>query len=378
MRFLHLQLRNWRNFKSVDVKLQGRVFIVGPNASGKSNLLDVFRFLRDVASVGGGLREAVDRRGGVSKIRCLAATRYSDVAVEVKIGGVGDGTEWTYRLVFNQDTRKRAIVKREEVLRDECEVLHRPNEEDEADPERLTQTHLEQVTANKDFREIAGFLAAVKYMHIVPQLVRDRERYVGSPGDPYGGDFLDEVFSKNQRTRESRINKILGALKVAVPQLSELVSEMDERGVPHIKGRYEHWRPYGAWQAEDQFSDGTLRLFGLLWAVLDGTGPLLLEEPELSLHPEVVRHIPQMMGRLARRTGRQLIVSTHSSDFLTDRGIAPDEVLLLMPGRGGTQVELAQDDGQIVALLDGGLSMADAALPKTAPESASQLAMFGE
>jgi hypothetical protein len=47
------------------------------------------------------------------------------------------------------------------------------------------------------------------------------------------------------------------------------------KGTPHLRGKYEHWRPRGAWQTEGQFSDGTLRLLGLLWAVLDRTGPLL-------------------------------------------------------------------------------------------------------
>ncbi len=49
MRFARLRLQNWKNFRSVDVPLEPRMFLVGPNASGKSNLLDVFRFLRDIA-----------------------------------------------------------------------------------------------------------------------------------------------------------------------------------------------------------------------------------------------------------------------------------------------------------------------------------------
>ena len=324
----------------------------------------------------------MERRGGVSRIRCLAATRSTKITVEVQIGTNSSNSEWTYRLIFNQDSRKYAVVKEEVVSCGGNEVLHRPLDEDRNDPERLTQTHLEQVTANKEFRQVVSFLTSVKYMHIVPQLVRDRERYVGTPddpyGDPYGGDFLDQLASQNRRTVDSRLKKILTALEVAVPQLSELRLERDERGIPHLRGKYEHWRYSGAWQAEDQFSDGTLRLFGLLWAILDGSGPLLLEEPELSLHPEVVRYIPQMMARLARKTGRQLIVSTHSSDFLSDRGIAGDEVLLLIPDQEGTRVEPAQNDHQVVTLLESGLSIADAALPKTAPKSASQLALFGE
>ncbi|MBI5418250.1 AAA family ATPase [Candidatus Poribacteria bacterium] len=45
-------LKNWRNFYSVDIKLWERVFLVGANASGKSNFLDVFRFIRDIVKSG--------------------------------------------------------------------------------------------------------------------------------------------------------------------------------------------------------------------------------------------------------------------------------------------------------------------------------------
>ncbi len=66
MHFTKLKLENWRNFLHVDVSLQRRVFLVGANASGKSNLLDVFRFLRDIADDQGGFQVAVQsRRGGV-------------------------------------------------------------------------------------------------------------------------------------------------------------------------------------------------------------------------------------------------------------------------------------------------------------------------
>ena len=61
--------KNWRNFQQIDVPLRERQFIVGPNASGKSNLLDILRFLRDIVKVdGGGFQKAVKDRGGVSKI----------------------------------------------------------------------------------------------------------------------------------------------------------------------------------------------------------------------------------------------------------------------------------------------------------------------
>ncbi len=44
-----IELQNWKNFKNAQANLSRRIFLVGPNASGKSNLLDALRFLRDVA-----------------------------------------------------------------------------------------------------------------------------------------------------------------------------------------------------------------------------------------------------------------------------------------------------------------------------------------
>lgn len=378
LRFTRAKLRHWRNFTAVDIELQRRAFLVGPNASGKSNFLDAFRFLRDVASIGGGLAEAVRRRGGVSKVRALAARRVPGIAVHVHIGDDDSPSAWEYELTFTQDTLRRPRITCERVVRNGVEILNRPDSQDERDQERLTQTYLEQVNVNLEFRPVAHFLASVRYLHIVPQLIREPDRSVGRQNDPFGGDFLEHVARTPKRIRRAWLRRIQGALRVAVPQLGELELTHDIQGTPHLRGKYEHWRPRGAWQSEEQFSDGTLRLLGLLWIILEGSGPVLLEEPELSLHPEVVRFIPQMFARAQRRTGRQVILSTHSSDLLRDQGIGLDEVLLLEPGAEGTVVKLARDFDDIRALLEGDASLADAVIPRTRPLHAHQLSLFAD
>lgn len=378
LRFTHLHLENWRNFTQVDANLERRVFLIGPNASGKSNFLDVFRFLHDVVSVGGGFEEAVRKRGGVSRLRSLAARRNPDVAVRVRIGDDSESALWEYELRFAQDNRRRPTIKKERVLESGEERLNRPDELDEKDPIRLTQTYLEQVNVNKEFREVADFFGSVKYLHTVPQLIREPDRSVGRTDDPFGGDFLEQVAKTSKNTLDARLRRIQSALQVAVPQLNELDLRRDEKGTPHLWGKYEHWRPRGAWQNEEHFSDGTLRLMGLLWSVLDGAGPLLLEEPELSLHPAVIRYIPAMFGRVQRRDRRrQILLSTHSPDLLQDQGIGLDEALLLQPEREGTAVYQAGDFKDIKPLLEGGVSLADAVIPKTQPENVQQLALFG-
>ena len=179
-----------------------------------------------------------------------------------------------------------------------------------------------------------------------------------------------------KRTFESRMRKITEALKVAVPQLEKLELARDVHGRPHLRGLYRHWRPDAGWQTEDQFSDGTLRLLGLLWSLMDGTAPLLLEEPELSLHCAVLPHVPSMMWRIGRKSGRQTIVSTHSAELLSDESIGGEEVIVLEPSKDGTVVSLASSQDQIRVLLESGLAMGDVVLPRTAPGNAEQLSLL--
>jgi predicted ATPase len=378
LRFTRVQLENWRNFGKIEVPLQRRAFIVGPNASGKSNFLDLFRFLHDIVSVGRGFEQAVQSRGGVSSLRSLFARRYSDIGIRVDIGVEEQLSVWQYELRFNQDNVQRPVIRSERVMFEDTVLFQRPDESDNSDPERLTQTYLQQVNVNKEYRQIAEFFASVRYLHIVPQLVREPDRSVGRKDDPYGGDFLEQIARTSERTQTSRLRRIQDALRVAVPQLESLELKRDDiKGTPHLRGKYQHWRPQGAWQTEEQFSDGTLRLLGLLWATLDGVGPLLLEEPELSLHPEVIRFIPQMFARIQRRSGRQIIATTHSTELLKD-GVGLNEVVLLEPSAEGTSAKTAAEFKDIQELLEGGINLADIVMPRTRPARAEQLSFFGD
>lgn len=381
-----LILKNWRNFREASIQFQDITYIVGANATGKSNLLDVFRFMRDICKPqGGGLQKAVESRGGIPKLRCLHARRETEIRIELHLADTVDAKTpaWRYVLGFKPEGKgsQRILVTDESVWKngDPEPLLQRPIPDDEADVARLTQTHLEQIQSNAEFRPIAEFFADVMYLHVVPQLMKFDGQIGGQrlENDPFGQGLLEQVARTADKTRNSRLKRIEQALAFAIPQFSELKFVRDAAsGRPHLEVRYQHHRPKAGWQREDQWSDGTLRLFGLLWSLIGTNSLLLLEEPELSLNDAIVREIPAMLDRLQRnsRRRRQVILSTHSEALLENKGIDPRAVLRIGTSSEGSEI-LPADDAEIAAVQTG-LSVAEVILPKTRPLKAEQLRLF--
>jgi predicted ATPase len=383
MYITYLKLKNWRNFRDAEMNLVQIAYIIGPNAAGKSNLLDVFRFLRDICKPqGGGLQKAVKDRDGISKLRCLHARRDPEVRIELHFSERLDDPvpSWKYILGFKPEGKgaQRLLVSTEEVWRGDKRLISRPDKDDVKDTQLLTETHLEQTRANSAFRAISDLLSDVTYLHLVPQLLKFSDKIGGNrlEDDPFGQGFLERLAKCPERTRDARLKKIGKALSAAVPQFKDLRYHPDQMGHPHLEALYEHYRPNAGWQREEQFSDGTLRLLGILWSLLDGSGLLLIEEPELSLHQAVVEQIPLLIDRIQRsaKHRRQIIISTHSEAMLDNKGIDARGVNVLVPDQEGTRirpVSKAEEKG-----LEAGLSVAEVVLPQTRPKGVEQLGFW--
>ncbi len=385
MLITRLKLNNWMNFRKVDVALRERVYVIGPNAAGKSNLLDVLRFLRDIAKPeGGGLQKAVKDRGGITKLRSLLARKDPVILIEVELAERVDTVPiWRYVLAFRSEGKglQRLVVSKEQVVHLPTGKIYcdRPDPDDNVDKDRLTQTYLEQINTNRDFRDVVDFFASVTYLHLVPQLLKHADHLGGyrMEDDPFGQSFLERIAKTPERTQRARLAKIEDVLKVCVPNMKNLRFKRDDiTGTPHLEALYEHWRPDAGWQRESQFSDGTLRLLGVMWSLLDGDSLLLLEEPELSLNEDIVRRIPPLIWKVQRHAKyrRQVFVTTHSEALLGDKGIDPREVIRLEPTQDGTVViESSEADKALIAA---GYSVAEAILPKAKPAQIDQLSLF--
>jgi predicted ATPase len=92
------------------------------------------------------------------------------------------------------------------------------------------------------------------------------------------------------------------------------------------------------------FSDGTIRFIALATLFLQPTPPkvIIIDEPELGLHPVAIQKLAGMM-HVAASKGTQIIVATQSTDLLCH--FEPEEVITVNQVEGATQmVRLNSED----------------------------------
>lgn len=374
MKCTQIELTNWKNFGNVSQSLTDRVFVIGANAAGKSNFLDAFRFLKDVAN--NGLQKAVNSRGGISKIRNLNARQPSYIEISVHLVEKNESNDsWEYLLQFNAAGGKKdsrdVNVSLERIVKNGDLIRERKYSDAGEDYLSRQFTMLEQPAINVAFRPVYEYCKTIAYVNIIPQLIREADSFIpsNSTEDYYGRNLLDTIAAASKRTRDSRLKTINKVLKMAVPQFSDLTFVKDNKGKPHLQVTYHHFRPQGAYQKEDQFSDGTLRLLGIIWAILDGDGLMLLEEPELYLHSAIVQQLPMFIANAQKRSkkGRQVIISSHSFDLLNTNTISTEEILVLAQNSEDTSIISANLVEEINEKITAGYTPADAVIPQVIP-----------
>ena len=369
VKLTHIAITNWRNFAHIEFDLASRLFVVGPNSSGKTNLLAALRFLSDVARLG--LAAASENWGGPERY-FRSGTDSASFTVTADV----DTRQVTYDLSLQRLTG----IPGENVLEgDQLRILEPRVLDDRADlfswkdvaessgddpahgcegeadtsflpPEYADEKLLidgEEVPFIRDSKQvrlgascIRKLLAGVRYIHPNPKKMLERaDRY-----DPdHGTGFFQHAgrFSDQQLNAViDRIRSITAAVVPEIPNLSyqrmglgtELVfySDTPVRGA---SGIYSH----------EQFSEGTLRLLGLLFDLATlprDTSVVLIEEPESFLQASVVRSLPSLLAEVAMNRDVQMVISTHSPELIDSELVLPSQVLMLRSENDATTGEL--------------------------------------
>lgn len=168
----------------------------------------------------------------------------------------------------------------------------------------------------------------------------------------YAGRFSDQQL-------EAAFDRIRPVMASAVPEVPNLTYQRMGLGteivvysdIPELgaRGIYSH----------EQFSEGTLRLLGMLFelATLPPSASIvLIEEPETFLQSSVIRSLPSFLAEVALNHDVQMVISTHSPELIDSELVLPSQVLVLHSENGETTGELLSqsNDPRICAVISAG------------------------
>ena len=358
--------KNFRSIAEASIDLDPITVLVGPNASGKSNVLDILRFVKDALRFD--LEAAISIRHGFDAI-CRRTADGSTGEVEVGLSATTDGhpnraenSRIDYRFSIVSDSSRGYRVKEESATvyaEDRSDIdpvifkiengnltsptswLHysdtRPRlwqDDDEAVAFDTAELWLRRVTRpwalgrpqelSRNDETFATFarpveillrrIISMRFYHIFPNTIREPQK-LGNPHplDEDAGNLASVLrnFERDQRTTINRLKHSLGRL---IPGVSDL-EVTSAGGYLVIRVKHEDVEG-GRWIDLSQESDGTIRLLALLTALHQRhTLPLIgIEEPELTVHPGALTALADVLKESSRMS--QLIVTTHSPDLI--------------------------------------------------------------
>jgi predicted ATPase len=380
MRIESLRLKNFKVFQDVEIsELPPLCVFVGANGSGKTTLFDVFGFLKHALL--NNVRSALQARGGYKEV-VSRGHEDEDITIEIKFRMpiVGVDRLVTYYLCIGDPSKPR--VKRE-ILRYKRGAHGSPyhfldfadgkgyaitNEEDfNKTEEDLTRERHElgspDILAIKGLGQFTQFKAASAFRHLIENWHVSDFHISDARGskDAAGysehlsatGDNLQLVAQHIHENHSQVFGEIVERMKRRVPGIVDVVPEPTLDGKLLLKFKDGSFKdPF-----VDRFvSDGTIKMFAYLVLLYDPAAhPLLcVEEPENQLYPTLLEELIEEFRLYAGRGG-QVMVSTHSPDFLN--GARLEEVFWLAKQGGFTKIRRAGDDPQVAAYMADGDQM---------------------
>ena len=320
----HIYAKNWKNFPEINLLVDSRKnLLIGANASGKTNFLDLLRFIGDIAR--NDLQKAVNSRGGFASLRFFKYKKdETEISVKFTIRNFDDFNDFfEYELAFkiSWGGSKNLYIDKEILRHNDKEIFNIVSKFKEVDKKDRIQTIIHnQYLSNKI---IKSFFENIFYYHLNPLSVRKRtaDDRNKTELDSSGANFIEILYKTSNKMRQSFLAKATASLQSFIPNLENIKFEQDNSGIYHLFLEMKDSKNNEIKQDEILMSDGTLRLLGLLWSIYEKSSKssvLLIEEPEISLHTEIINYLPRLLHQIQRNKKVQIFLTTHSPEMLRE------------------------------------------------------------
>lgn len=409
MRVNQISIENYKSLRNITISPMQLSVIVGANAAGKSNLADCLDFISAIYRHG--VETAIGRKGGYENI-AFRKTRRSRKPIRIRLSVEFAPSDWIALGLPNREDlpivkvehsfsfvargfsiRAAFEIAQEDLVisrrnGDEWEVLvniKRTSEGYHIDPkdddERWRDLTVHRGTIEDSLFDLVTLRYVLERTKLLPtelvissaarlipifsmfqQAMGDIRVFQISPAQSRGfgiptptaeldrlGGNLPTVIDVMQKSRPEAWMLVMQAMRAILPDLKNI--SVDYTPTKMLGLFFDEEGAGRPWSVEE-VSDGTLQTLAILVAIFNpASTALVIEEPENSVHPWIVRHILDACREASNR--KQIILTTHSPIIIN--AVSPEEVWVIWRAKGESQIApLTEIDPEFLELWQNG------------------------
>ena len=367
-----LILENWKSFRYAELPIDPLTVLIGTNASGKSNVVEAWEFLRRTVT-GKEIKAALAGDSTLPSIRGGAewAARKPEpfFTLKVLVQGEDDSTDYLYSITVSTVRRFEVLYESLECIKHNSNNIIKPGKfflfnAEEISPASVDNPGIivafdrkERKKVYQDFRRITSILSQINTFFLPQPTVANQENLLSLPQETLEGvrlvsQTLQDIFlldsipskmrdySQLSENLESDASNIAGVLAALTDEqkaefestVSAYVKHLPERDIQRVwaepVGRFgtdamlyceEQWNRSETIEIDARgMSDGTLRFLAILTALL--TRPkgsqLVIEEVDNGLHPSRADLLLKMLREIGEKRKIDILVTTHNPALL--------------------------------------------------------------
>lgn len=329
-----ITISGYKSIKKCDITFGKINVLIGSNGAGKSNFISAFSLLQDILSRNLQLSVA---RSGMNSLFYKGRKVTDEIAFEVYFGQNSYG----FVLIPTDDNRM--------IFRKEYFGYHEYWENESNVSRGTTESAWQTGAGNKIDKHVIPILAKqnwrVYHFHDTGRSAKVKQEHNISNSKVLMNDAgnLAAFLYRLKQNYEKNYNEIIRTIQLIAPYFSDFVLEPQEGNEEQIVLKWQQKGCEDIFNAS-QLSDGTLRFICLTTLLLQPhelqPATIIVDEPELGLHPYAITIFAEMVRQLSDE--KQIIISTQSVEMLNEFDV--EDVIVVDRGENGSEFKRLNEE----------------------------------
>ena len=404
MKITRIKAENFKSYKKIDIELNNLNFIIGGNASGKSNYVNLLKFFNDIIYYG--IDDAILLQGGIKYLLNSNSRKNSSIKINfeinfqeekqttlhlfsmdkkmylpnnikyfltIKPNEKGDGykinnekLEIKFEHLQNQDGKHNAIgnfnlkINKDsnKKIKDNFNEKHIKEDNEFINLKYIVKLiEREGLLLNNFFSTIGLFYGChskIKIYNFDVNLLKSPSSIVARSELEENGSNLVNIIQQllKSKVKKEKLNKILSIILPFIDDI-KVENNVNKSVFFKVKESYNK-KEFPSYM----LSDGTVNILAVIVALYfqDNNDIIVLEEPERNIHPKLLSILVSILEDVSKN--RQIFVTTHNPFIIKDADLN-DVILVSRDSTGVSKISKIIDDDKIRIFLENDLGIED-------------------